>query len=179
MPTPPEIDFGLRILREIVTPAIDKLEHLISANPTAAERKEWAAMLCSSLVIIRQSLPPFASLIPPTLPSKPGVVATDVGCVRGRIHPADALSDEATQLLADAQVCKGGHVFTDPTDPRYQEIQAYRERVARLLHQAVLRLSDQGNDDAIDCVKSVISTIKCLMLDVPQDRSIYQGAKKT
>jgi proteasome activator subunit 4 len=53
-----------------------------------------------------------------------------------------------------------------------------RDRIFHLMHDAITRLKDNGADDAIDCVKMIIATIKTLMLDYPQDRGDHSHAKK-
>ena len=81
--------------------------------------------------------------------------------------------------MADLPTCKGGFVLTDPADPRYQRIVAFRARVGRTLHESIERLQHHSADDSIDCVKMLIGSIRCYLLDYPLDRTVYSSSKKT
>jgi proteasome activator subunit 4 len=82
-------------------------------------------------------------------------------------------------FISDRPLCKTHYCLTDPSDPRYQFVLSLRSRIYDLLHAAIAGLKNNGADDAIDCVKMIISTIKTLMLDYPLDRTDHNHAKKS
>jgi proteasome activator subunit 4 len=55
---------------------------------------------------------------------------------------------------------KSGLVLTDPNDPRYQRVVAFRQHVGETLHRAASAMRDAGeSDNSVDTVRLLVTTI--------------------
>lgn len=55
---------------------------------------------------------------------------------------------------------KSGILLSDPSDPRYQHVAAFRERIGETLHRAASAMRDAGeSDNSVETVKILVSTI--------------------
>lgn len=64
------------------------------------------------------------------------------------------------ELLALPKPFKCGFLLTDPTDPRYQHVAAFRARVGETLHKAASALRDAaGSDNSVESIKLLVTTI--------------------
>lgn len=90
-----------------------------------------------------------------------------------------AYSDEVPEFISTYHNVFSGICLTDPSDPRHQFVDQLRTRSGTLFHEAVHSLKSNAQEDSIDCVKMVISSIRVLQLDYPCDHSHYAAVKKS
>lgn len=88
-------------------------------------------------------------------------------------------SDEVPEFISTYHTVNSGICLTDPDDPRHQFVDQLRTRAGTLFHEAVHTLKSNAQEDSIDCVKMVISSIRVLQLDYPCDHSLYAITKKS
>lgn len=65
-------------------------------------------------------------------------------------------SDHIPGFLNHPTKCATGIALQDPADPRHQFVISLRQRTGQMLHAAIIRLKDNGADDAIDSVKLIV-----------------------
>lgn len=72
----------------------------------------------------------------------------------------DSLRHLPKELLDLPKPFKSGLVLTDPSDPRYQHIAAFRKRIGETLHRAAAALKEAGeSDNSVDTIKILVTTI--------------------
>ena len=88
-------------------------------------------------------------------------------------------SDEDMAFISDFPRCKYGAYLDSPDDPRLKGLNEFKNRVKKMLHQAMQRLIrvDDKSDDAIDSIKMAISASKHTLLSHPMDRTAYASVK--
>ncbi|GAA5854935.1 hypothetical protein JCM8547_004128 [Rhodosporidiobolus lusitaniae] len=166
--TPEEIDFILELLRDIVVPALDRLDQLLveSQQDDKVKTMEWVNDFCRYLNTVRSALSGIPSLAWLERPEHPGQQASDAG-------------DEIPEFIDHMPTCKASIPLTDPKDPRHRFVVDLRDRVADLLHRSVQALKSSGQEDSVDAIKMVISSIRVLELDYPCDSSHHGTVKKS
>lgn len=90
-----------------------------------------------------------------------------------------AFSDEDMAFISDFPRCKYGAYLDNPDDPRLKGLNEFKNRVKKMLHQAMQRLIrvDDKSEDAIDSIKMAISASKHTLLSHPMDRTAYASVK--
>ncbi|KAK4048054.1 Proteasome activator BLM10 [Microbotryomycetes sp. JL221] len=166
VPSEAEIDWVIEMLKDIVDPAVDVVERLLSEDGIQDKSEVWTNDFCRHLNVLRSALSGIPGLVWLGEPTERGTVASDAG-------------DEDPGFISVYHNVKAGIKLTDPNDPRFQYVASLRQRTGTLLHEAVQTLKRHGREDSIDSVKMIISTIRVYMLDYPCDHSHYSAVKKT
>ena len=63
-------------------------------------------------------------------------------------------------MIAVMGPVKAGFVLSNPTDPRHRYIIAIRQRFGRLLHKASASLLQQGEENTVDAVQTLVGLSK-------------------
>ncbi|KAM0792923.1 hypothetical protein ACM66B_002682 [Microbotryomycetes sp. NB124-2] len=166
IPSEAEIDWAVQLLKDVVVPAIDKVEGLLSNEGMQDRSEVWTNEFCRHLSVVRSALSGVPGIVWLGEPAERGQEASDAG-------------DEDPEFISLYHNVKSGIPLTDPTDPRFQLVAQLRSRVGVLLHSAVTTLRENGREDSIDSVKMIIATIRTYMLDYPVDHSHYNMAKRS
>ncbi|SCV72468.1 BQ2448_4005 [Microbotryum intermedium] len=168
VPSDEEISFALELLREIVEPAMDALEALQRESTQEGFNRStvWTNDFCRYCNVVRSALSGIPALAWLPTPSVRGAAASDAG-------------DEVPEFIDHMPHCLSGICLTDPSDPRHSFVVNLRERAGHLFHEAVKTLKSSAQDDSIDCVKMLISSIRVLELDYPCIHTHYGDIKKT
>lgn len=77
MPTAPEIDFALEILKVVVEPAVERLELLANSDQTVT--KDWRNDFNRYNSMVRGAMAGVSSLTAVVSPSEPGEAVSDIG----------------------------------------------------------------------------------------------------
>lgn len=77
MPTEPEIDFALEVLKIVVEPAVERLEALAVSNQTVS--KEWRNDFNRYNSLVRGAMAGVSSLTAVIPPTEPGEAVSDIG----------------------------------------------------------------------------------------------------
>ena len=146
MPSPAEIDFVIRVLSEVLEPAVLALESLARLE-VSQQSGAWVNEFCRHCALLKYAIPSIATLAQLPRPTDSGVVVSDAG-------------DEIYEFIDHVPACETSFCLIDVADPRHQLVMSLRQRSAELLHSAVLRLRDNGAEDAIDGVRMIVYVIR-------------------
>lgn len=160
VPNEEEIDLALQIFSELVEPCLEKLNQLLSAEIRDAV---WRNDFCRYLCFVRQA---FSGI--PTLYKE--YISPEVR--RAMFDTSDIL-DEIPEMIASVDSLNSGFCLTDPTDERYQYITALKRQFGEFLHQASLALRDQWEENTVDAVQMLISSIRVYLLEYGDSRDGY------
>ncbi|KAI6153365.1 hypothetical protein BKA82DRAFT_3971276 [Pisolithus tinctorius] len=150
VPNEEEINFALQIFSELVEPCLEKLNQLLTHT---------IRYLC----FVRQA---FSGI--PTLYKE--YISPEVR--RAMFDTSDIL-DEIPEMIASVDSLNSGFCLTDPTDERYQYITALKRQFGEFLHQASLALRDQWEENTVDAVQMLISSIRVYLLEYGDSRDGY------
>ncbi|GAA6033408.1 hypothetical protein JCM8097_006736 [Rhodosporidiobolus ruineniae] len=166
--TAEEIDVVLELLRDIVSPTLDRLDQLLVEVQQDGKVKttEWVNDFCRYLNVVRSALSGIPSLMWLEKPDEPGQSASDIG-------------DEVPEFVNHMPTCKANIPLSDPNDPRHRFVVDLRTRIGDFLHRSVQSLKSSGQEDSVDAIKMVISSIRVLELDFPCDTSAHATVKKS
>jgi len=162
VPSDAEIDLALRVLRQVVVPALDVLE---SRLHEAAHDDAWHNDVCRYLLWVRQGLAGQAALADDVrrLQRPSAVVHTDHGAVPAAEMPAP-LDMPVGAALA-------------PGDARYDEVQALRERIGAML-RAAAEVVPTLSGDHVDAMKQVVRALRLYLLPHSAHADEVQGLTK-
>lgn len=148
VPTDAEIGLALRVLRQVVAPALDVLDARLHE---AAHDDAWHNDVCRYLLWVRQALAGQAALADDARRAQPRAAAvhTDLGEVPVAEMPAP-LDMPAGAALA-------------PGDARYDEVQALRERIGATLQRAAAVVPTLSSDH-VDAMKQVVRALRLYLL---------------
>ncbi|KAG9016679.1 hypothetical protein FRB90_002543, partial [Tulasnella sp. 427] len=148
VPSAKELEFAINILQTVISPMVDQLEELIQAPHTNRDGI-WINDFCRTMYLVQSAWSGTSSLLMETAKSG-GDMGVDESDVAG-------LSPSFTRPRA-------AFALSDPADPRYQVVQALRERFGKLLHQSFLALTHEVEmkSEAADAVNAVIQLVRAL-----------------
>ncbi|KAI0076264.1 hypothetical protein K474DRAFT_1757648 [Panus rudis PR-1116 ss-1] len=161
VPSNDEIDFALRIFREVVEPALDMLDALL--EPGRVHDSVWRNDFCRHLSLVRNA---FAGI--PTLVKEH--MSTE------ELNKANETSDilnEIPEMIAAIEPLPSGFALSDPNDKRHQYMTALKQRFGSFLHRASLTLQKQGEENTVDAVHMLIRGIRTYMLEYGDSRDSF------
>ncbi len=183
VPCPEEIDFVLEILDKIASPALDKVESLLTSAGKwdNVDRNDFCryvlkclsySCICMTRAALRSYLHPVRSVwsgLPTIYREGPQDVK----------NPCFYEESEVEALLVTPLALKAGFVLEDPSDPRYQKVVAHRLRFGNVIHRASVALQQNlAGEDHIDAVISVSKAIDVYLLEYAMTRSAFDGLQK-
>ncbi|EFI28574.1 hypothetical protein CC1G_13601 [Coprinopsis cinerea okayama7 len=163
VPSAEEIDFVLEIMDTIEKPMLDKVESLLENT------SKWDHVSRNDFCRFLQA----ARAVWIGLPTIYRIQEPEV------VRPLLLPEYEVPDMLVKALNVNCGFVLTDPSDPRYQKVAAYRERFGRLLVKAssILR-QNSGGEDHIDAVIYVTRCIDTYLGSYGVSNSEYDAMQK-
>ncbi|KAF4606976.1 hypothetical protein EYR38_001031 [Pleurotus pulmonarius] len=162
VPSKEEIDFILRLFRELIEPTLARLEGLLA--PDMPRDAVWRNDFCRLLCFVRNA---FAGI--PTLAKEEPLTTGDI---RSTAAESDIL-DEIPEMIALVDPVNAGFALADTSDPRHTYITALRRRFGWFLHNASLSLLKQGEENTVDAVNALVRSIRVYMLEYGDSRDSY------
>ncbi|WRT69165.1 uncharacterized protein IL334_006149 [Kwoniella shivajii] len=143
VPTKDDIEMAFDIIG-IADRATQRLNDLL--DMPAYGDKVWSNDFCRSI-----------SVIDKTLRGSYNLIAEFDSLKVGGVKAPSYLPQEVLTLLPPY---KSGLILTNPDDPRYQHVAAFRARVGETLHRAAAALKTAGqSDNSVDTIKILVTTI--------------------
>ncbi|KAL1951774.1 hypothetical protein VTO73DRAFT_923 [Trametes versicolor] len=161
VPTEAEIDFVLRIFREVVEPILDKLHGLL--EPGIVRDAVWRNDFCRHLCFVRNA---FSGI--PTLAKE--VITPEE--LQAAMDSSDILF-EIPEMIATIEPLNSGFALSDPADPRHQYITGLRRKFGQFLHEASASLQQQGEENTVDAVHGLLRSIRTFLLEYGDSRDSY------
>ncbi|KAI0359128.1 hypothetical protein OH77DRAFT_1473765 [Trametes cingulata] len=161
VPSDVEIDFVLRIFKEVVEPVLDKLHALL--EPGIARDEVWRNDFCRHLSLVRNA---FAGI--PTLAKE--VISPEE--MKAAMESSDILF-EIPEMIASVEPVNSGFALSDPADPRHQYITGLRRKFGEFLHKASVSLQQQGEENTVDAVHGLLRSIRTFLLEYGDSRDSY------
>ncbi|KAE8254523.1 hypothetical protein A4X06_0g862 [Tilletia controversa] len=147
-PSDEEIAFILQLLEDVVKPMMNSIEALL-AKPGSERDKVWSNDFCRYVTHVRAASEAIPGLIQ-LEENGGGASVTD-------------LAPEAADFVVIPPRFRSGFILTDPQDPHYQQVLAFRDRFGDLMLKAAKTSQGSAAEDQIDCVKQIIRSLKsCL-----------------
>ncbi|KAG1716353.1 hypothetical protein ID866_837 [Astraeus odoratus] len=160
VPNTEEIDLALQIFRELIEPCLDELNKLLLAETRDAI---WRNDFCRYLCFVRQA---FAGI--PTLCKE----YIEPHVRQAMVETTDIIN-EIPEMIASVDSLNSGFCLTDPNDKRYRYINNLRRQFGEFLHRASLILRDQWEENTVDAVQMLISSIRVYLLEYGDSRDSY------
>lgn len=160
VPSAEEIDFSLQLFRELVEPAMTRLDLLLE---TSSRDAIWRNDFCRYLSFVREA---FTGI--PTLFKE--CISPDV--MQSMLASSDIIN-EIPEMIASIEPLASGFCLTDPQDARYKYITKLRRRFGEFLHSASLSLQRQGEENTVDAVQMLISSIRTYLLEYGDSKDSY------
>ncbi|KAF8807238.1 hypothetical protein BYT27DRAFT_7232792 [Phlegmacium glaucopus] len=161
VPNPQEIQFALRIFKELVEPTLSSLESLL--KPGIVRDAVWRNDFCRHLTIVRNVFVGTPTLLRETM------TEADIS----RSTATSDIIDEIPEMIASVAPINSGFVITDPQDTRYQYILAIKHRFGKFLHSASVALRQQGEESTVDAVQMLVRSVRTYMLEYGDSRDSY------
>ncbi|KAI9066676.1 hypothetical protein FKP32DRAFT_1589371 [Trametes sanguinea] len=161
VPNAEEIDFVLRIFREVIEPVLDKLHGLLEPGITRDEI--WRNDFCRHLSFVRNA---FSGI--PTLAKE--VITPEE--FKSAMESSDILF-EIPEMIATIEPLNSGFALSDPEDPRHQYISGLRRKFGEFLHKASVSLQQQGEENTVDAVHGLLRSIRTYLLEYGDSRDSY------
>ncbi|KAI0768547.1 hypothetical protein BD413DRAFT_614418 [Trametes elegans] len=161
IPNPEEIDFVLRIFREVIEPILDTLHSLL--EPGVVRDEIWRNDFCRHLSFVRNA---FSGI--PTLAQE----VTSPEEHQAAMESSDILF-EIPEMIATIEPLNSGFALSDSNDPRHQYITGLRHKFGEFLHKASVSLQKQGSENTVDAVHGLLRSIRTYMLEYGDSRDSY------
>ncbi|KAJ7785985.1 hypothetical protein B0H16DRAFT_1488812 [Mycena metata] len=166
VPNLEEIDFAIRIFKELVEPTLDVLLRLL--DPGATRNAVWSNEFCRHISFVSNAFSGIPTLIKD---------AFSADALREAMKTSDILH-EIDEMIGIVEPLNSGFVLTNPADPRYQYISSLRRRFGEFLHQASKSLLQQGEENTVDAVEMLIEGIRTYMLEYGDSKDGYYTNEK-
>ncbi|KAF8213398.1 hypothetical protein K438DRAFT_1902498 [Mycena galopus ATCC 62051] len=163
VPTTAEIDFTLRIFKELVEPTLNLLLELLKPGTAATMHR-----LSRHLSFVTNAFAGIPTLIKEYIDPK-------------SLHAAIQTSDilyEIEEMIGVIEPLNSGFVLTDPADLRYIYISSLRQRFGEFLHEASKSLLQQGEENTVDAVEMLLEGIRVYMLEYGDSKDGYYTNEK-
>ncbi|KAJ7102239.1 hypothetical protein B0H15DRAFT_813790 [Mycena belliarum] len=165
VPKSSEIDFTIRIFKEVVEPTLDALIQLLEPG---TRNTVWSNDFCRHLSFVTEAFSGIPTLIRDVF---------DVEALRAAMKTSDILN-EIEEMIGIIEPLSSGFVLTDPTDPRYVYISSLRRRFGEFLHDASKTLLQHGEENTVDAVEMLIEGIRTYMLEYGDSKETYYSNEK-
>ncbi|KAK0553638.1 Proteasome activator BLM10 [Tilletia horrida] len=160
VPSDAEIEFALELLRVVVDPLLNQIETLL-AKPGSERDKIWSSDFCRAMTFARTVFECVPNLIK-LEENGGGASVTD-------------LPSDVSEFIKIPPRFRSGFILTDPTDTRYQQVFAFRERFGDLMLLAAKTTRGSAAEDQIDCVKQVIRSISTYLSSYAYSSTDYRS----
>ena len=159
VPSQEDIQMAFQLIG-LATERVSKLEELIS-NASFGD-STWSNEFCRAINVIDKVLRGSYNLIAEIESTKIGGLPAPKLVLH--LHFENIVLMQPSYLppetLKIPPPFKSGLLLTQPDDPRYQQVLAFRTRVGEALHRSALVMRDAGeSDNSVETVKLVVSTI--------------------
>ncbi|KAM6497955.1 hypothetical protein JOM56_005903 [Amanita muscaria] len=159
VPKEQEVNFALRVFRELIEPTLATLEGLLRTDlPRDAV---WRNDFCRHLSFVRNA---FTGI--PTLVQDRIMYSDDV------LETTDILN-EIPEMIGKLEPIEASFCLTDPTDSRYQYMVSLKQRFGKFLHDASVSLRQQGEENIVDAVLMLVRSIRTYLLEYGDSRDSY------
>ncbi|KAJ7462702.1 hypothetical protein B0H11DRAFT_2310714 [Mycena galericulata] len=189
VPTAEEIDFTIRVFKELVEPTLDSLLRLLEPGASVILRFSSFFIFekCSRgntqccvverfLSVSHRGHLSFVSNAFSGIPTLIKDVFNPDG-LRAATETSDILH-EIEEMIGIIEPLNSGFALTDPADPRYVYISSLRRRFGEFLHDASTSLSQQGEENTVDAVEMLIEGIRTYMLEYGDSKDGYYTNEK-
>ncbi|KAF8624763.1 hypothetical protein AX15_005657 [Amanita polypyramis BW_CC] len=154
-----EVNFALRIFKDLVEPTLDTLENLL--RPDLPRDAIWRNDFCRHLSFVRHAFSGIPTLVQDqTVQDESSAESSDI-------------LNEIPEMIAAIEPIKSSFCLADPADPRYQFMVALRQRFGKLLHDASISLRQQGEENTVDAVLILVRSIRTYLLEYSGSRDRY------
>jgi proteasome activator subunit 4 len=162
VPSMEEIDLVMEILDKIVAPALDKVEHILSAAIwDEAARNDF----CRFLHVARSIWSGLSTFI----------LEQEKECP----NPCLYQETECAGLGMVKLSVKSGFVLTNPTDARFQKALQHKSRFGQLAQRAASVLSRAEGEDHIDAIIGALKAIDVYLLEYGMSRGAFDSLQKS
>ncbi|KAJ7456675.1 hypothetical protein FB451DRAFT_613190 [Mycena latifolia] len=165
VPTVEEIDFTIRIFKELVEPTLDTLIQLLEP---ATRNTVWSNDFCRHLSFVTDAFSGIPTLIKDVF---------DTEALRAAMQTSDILH-EIEEMIGIIEPLNSGFVLSDPSDPRYAYFFSLRRRFGEFLHNASKTLLQHGEENTVDAVETLIEGIRTYMLEYGDSKDGYYSNDK-
>lgn len=162
VPSEAEVDMALRVLQQVVVPVLDRLDARLQET---AHDDAWHNDVCRYLLWVRQALAGQAGLAEDARrrQRQTATVWTDAGPIPASAMPAPLDMPTGVALA--------------PGHPRYEEVQALRERIGATLQRAA-EVVPTLSSDHVDAMKQVVRALRLYLLPHSAHADEVQGLTK-
>ncbi|KAF9535513.1 hypothetical protein CPB83DRAFT_841889 [Crepidotus variabilis] len=161
VPDKSEIEFALRIFKELVEPALNALEALL--KPGVERDAAWRNDFCRHLTLVRNAFAGTPTLARRTMTKQEFSDA---------ILTSDIIGD-IPEMIASVAPLNSGFALIDPDDPRSVYLSRVRDRFGAFLHNASVALQRQGEENTVDAVQMLVRSIRTYMMEYGDSRDSY------
>ncbi|KAF8649879.1 hypothetical protein AX16_005641 [Volvariella volvacea WC 439] len=161
VPNDAEINFVLRIFEELIEPILNTLDGLLA--PDVIRDALWRNEFCRHLSFVQNAFAGIPTLIKEHISPKQAYEAA---------QSSDILN-EIPEMIASVPPISSGFCLTDPEDHRYQYINRLKHRFGTFLHKASVALRSQGEENTLDAVNMLITSIRTFMLEYGDSKDSY------
>ncbi|KAH7914507.1 hypothetical protein BJ138DRAFT_1143879 [Hygrophoropsis aurantiaca] len=160
VPNPDELDFALEIFRKIIEPSLVTINALLDSMDRDAV---WRNDFCRHLTFVREAFRGIPTLFKENIPAETLKSMAETSYV----------INEIPEMIASIEPVESGFCLTDPNDERYQYISGLRRQYGELLHRASKSLQQQGEENTVDAVQTLILATQTYLLDYGDSRDSY------
>ncbi|KAF9270499.1 ARM repeat-containing protein [Marasmius fiardii PR-910] len=161
VPNDEEIDFTIRVFRELIEPTLSLLEGLL--QPGVSRDAIWRNDFCRHLSLVRNAFSGVPTFMKQYITPEEAESAT---------MTSDIL-DEIPEMIASCEPLKASFCLTDPSTEHYIYMHSLRNRFGQFLHKASVSLRQQGEENTVDAVQMLLRSIKTYLLEYGDSRDGY------
>jgi proteasome activator subunit 4 len=147
VPNAEEIDFSLRIFKELTEPTLTLLDRLL--EPGVTRDAKWRNDFCRHLSFVRCAFSGVPTLAKEVMPLGQSVVSAATSDILGEIP----------EMIGTAEAIESGFCLTDIDDPRHQYFTSIRRRFGQFLHRASVSLRQQGEENTVDAAHMLVRPV--------------------
>ncbi|CCA68831.1 hypothetical protein PIIN_02692 [Serendipita indica DSM 11827] len=153
VPNQDEIAFALEIFEDVVSPTLGRLEALLEGNAT--RDAAWRNDFCRFISFVQEAFSGIA-----------GLMKQDATQEEKDVYYANTdLPQSIPEMVAWTLPIEVNYPLRDPKDPRHVKIMGYRRRFVEFLLRASRALRQQGEENTVDAIHTVISSFRTYMLE--------------